>query len=124
MKKIDIELTKNSANYTPLNPTTFLKKVASNFPNRKSIIYNNRSYNWIDTYNRCKKFASALHLGGYEKGDIIERMRIQYEPNVKIWEQRGWKLYDEKTQPKKEPVKAEPVAEQPKDQTVVEEDLE
>ena len=58
-----------------------------------------------------------------EKGDIIERMRIQYEPNVKIWEQRGWKLYDEKTQPKKEPVKAEPVAEQPKDQTVVEEDL-
>ena len=71
MKKIDNELTKNSANYTPLNPTTFLKKVASNFPNRKSIIYNNRSYNWIDTYHRCKKFASALHLCGYEKGDII-----------------------------------------------------
>ena len=71
MKKIDNELTKNSANYTPLNPTTFLKKVAFNFPNRKSIIYNNRSYNWIDTYSRCKKFASALHLCGYEKGDII-----------------------------------------------------
>ena len=71
MKKIDNELTKNSANYTPLNPTTFLKKVAFNFPNRKSIIYNNRSYNWIDTYHRCKKLASALNLSGYERGDII-----------------------------------------------------
>ena len=71
MKKIDNELTKNAANYTPLNPITFLKKAASIFPNRKSIIYSNRSYNWIDTYNRCKKFASALQLCGYEKGDII-----------------------------------------------------
>ena len=57
------------------------------------------------------------------KGDIIERMKIQYEPNVKIWEQRGWKLYDEKSQPKQETDKAEPVAEKPQDQTVVNEEL-
>jgi hypothetical protein len=57
------------------------------------------------------------------KGDIIERMKIQYEPNVKIWEQRGWKLYDEKSQPKQEPIKAEPVAEKPQDQTVVNDEL-
>ena len=48
-----------------------------------------------------------------KNGDIIERMKIQYEPNVKIWEQRGWKLYDEKAQPKK--------VEAPKDQTIIEE---
>jgi hypothetical protein len=36
-----------------------------------------------------------------KNGDIIERMKIQYEPNIKIWEQRGWKLYDEKAQPMK-----------------------
>ncbi len=48
-----------------------------------------------------------------KNGDIIERMKIQYEPNIKIWEQRGWKLYDEKAQPKK--------VETPKDQTIVEE---
>lgn len=71
MKKFDNELTKNSANYTPLNPITFLKKVAFTFPKRKSIIYNDRSYNWNDTYIRCKKFASALHNYGYKKGDII-----------------------------------------------------
>ena len=47
------------------------------------------------------------------KGDIIERLKIQYEPNIKIWEQRGWKLYEGKPQPKK--------VETPKDQTIVEE---
>ena len=47
------------------------------------------------------------------KGDIIERLKIQYEPNIKIWTQRGWKLYDGKPQPKK--------VETPKDQTIVEE---
>ena len=29
------------------------------------------------------------------KGDIIERKKIDYEPNTKIWGQRGWKLYEE-----------------------------
>ena len=48
-----------------------------------------------------------------KKADIIERMKIQYEPNIKIWEQRGWKLYDENTQPKK--------VQTPKDQTIIEE---
>ena len=71
MKQFDSELTKNSANFTPLNPVTFLKKAAYIFPKRKSIVYNDRSYNWEETYSRCKKFASALHISGYKKGDII-----------------------------------------------------
>ena len=48
-----------------------------------------------------------------KNGDIIERMKIQYEPNINIWTQRGWKLYDEKAQPKK--------VVPPKDQTIIEE---
>ena len=43
-----------------------------------------------------------------KKGEIIERLKIQYEPNIKIWTQRGWSVY-EKPQPK-----AEPIAEAPK----------
>jgi|TARA_R110000868_G_scaffold91363_1_gene253428 hypothetical protein len=38
------------------------------------------------------------------KGDIIERKKIDYEPNVKIWGQRGWKLYEEKAVTKPEVV--------------------
>ena len=71
MKRFDSDLIKNSANFTPLNPVTFLKKAAYIFPKRKSIIYNYRSYNWEETYSRCKRFASALHISGYKKGDII-----------------------------------------------------
>jgi hypothetical protein len=41
------------------------------------------------------------------KGDIIERKKIDYEPNTKIWGQRGWKLYEEKAVTK--PAKVEEV---------------
>lgn len=42
------------------------------------------------------------------KGDIIERKKIDYTPNIKIWELRGWKPYVEpKVEPKPEP-KPEP----------------
>jgi hypothetical protein len=38
------------------------------------------------------------------KGDIIERKKIDYLPNIKIWEQRGWKPYVEpKVEPKPQP---------------------
>ena len=31
-----------------------------------------------------------------KNGEIIERLKIQYEPNEKIWTERGWSLYDGK----------------------------
>ncbi len=44
-----------------------------------------------------------------KNGDIIERLKIQYEPNEKIWTQRGWSLYEEKPKPEpKVEVKPEP----------------
>ena len=36
-----------------------------------------------------------------KNGEIIERLKIQYEPNVKIWTKRGWSIYEGK--PKEEP---------------------
>ena len=45
-----------------------------------------------------------------KNGEIIERLKIQYEPNIKIWTQRGWSVYEK---PKPQP-KVEPVAETPK----------
>lgn len=49
-----------------------------------------------------------------KKGEIIERLKIQYEPNMKIWTQRGWSVYEKpKPQPKIEP-SPEPIAEAPK----------
>lgn len=42
-----------------------------------------------------------------KKGEIIERLKIQYEPNIKIWSERGWSVY-EKPQPKPEPIAEAP----------------
>ena len=42
-----------------------------------------------------------------KNGDIIERLKIQYEPNIKTWTQRGWSVYEKpKAQPKIEEPKA------------------
>jgi hypothetical protein len=41
-----------------------------------------------------------------KNGDIIERLKIQYEPNIKIWNERGWSVYEKpKAQPKIEQLK-------------------
>ena len=48
-----------------------------------------------------------------KKGDIIERTKLQYEPNIDIWTRRGWKVYEDNPQPKK--------IDTPKDQTIIEE---
>ena len=44
-----------------------------------------------------------------KSGSIIERKKVDYENNVNIWTQRGWKLHDGKTGKAKteKPVKAE-----------------
>jgi hypothetical protein len=34
-----------------------------------------------------------------KKGEIIERLKIQYEPNEKIWAERGWSIYEGKPKP-------------------------
>ena len=31
-----------------------------------------------------------------KNGEIIERLKIQYEPNIKIWTERGWSIYEGK----------------------------
>ena len=53
-------------------------------------------------------------------GKIIERTKADYEANKSRYDFRGFTIASDK--PAKEK-KVEPVAEQPKDQTIVEEDL-
>jgi len=31
-----------------------------------------------------------------DKGDVIERKKVDYENNINIWTQRGWSLHDGK----------------------------
>lgn len=59
------------ANYVPLTPLSFIKRAALMFPNYKAVVYGDRQYSWSETYDRCKKFASALSARGIGKGDTV-----------------------------------------------------
>ena len=61
----------NAANYVPLSPLSFLKRTASIWPHRESVIYGEQRFTWAETYERCIKLASALSKRGYNTGATI-----------------------------------------------------
>ena len=65
---------KQSSNYVPLSPLSFLPRTALMFPDRTSIIYGSRQFSWAETYSRCKKLASALTKAGLKKHDTVAVM--------------------------------------------------
>ncbi len=71
MSNFDSNLDKNSANFVPLSPLSFITRVKDIYPNYDSLVYGNRSYTWLQTYNRCTKFASALAKKGITKGSTV-----------------------------------------------------
>ena len=71
-------LDKNKANFAALTPLSFIARAADVFPHKTSIIYGDLRYNWAQTYERCRRFASALQQRGIGKGDTVAVML----PNV------------------------------------------
>ena len=71
MSNFDTNLDKNSANFVPLSPLSFITRVKDIYPNYDSLVYGKRSYTWLETYNRCTKFASALAKKGITKGCTV-----------------------------------------------------
>src|SRR6202000_3254927 len=70
----DIGLDKNAANYVPLTPLSFLERSAAVYPNHVSTVYEGRSFNWAQTYERCRRFASYLAKQGIGEGDTVAAM--------------------------------------------------
>ena len=71
MNNFDTNLDKNTANFVPLSPLSFISRAKDIYPNYESLVYGKRSYTWKETYNRCTKFASALEKQGIGKGDTV-----------------------------------------------------
>lgn len=67
----EIHMDKNAANYVPLTPLSFIERAKDVYPDYTAIIYGERAYSWLDTYNRCVKFASALERHGIGQGDTV-----------------------------------------------------
>ena len=64
------ELKKNHANYSPLTPIVFIEKAAKIFPDRYSIIHENKIFTWDQTFTRCKQLASSL-FQKLAKGNVV-----------------------------------------------------
>jgi len=61
----------NAANYVPLSPLSFIKRVARVFPQHPAIIHGDLCQDWATTYQRCRRFASALTRRGIGRGDTV-----------------------------------------------------
>ncbi|QID17654.1 acyl-CoA synthetase [Nitrogeniibacter mangrovi] len=71
-------LEKNAANYAALTPLSFIERSASVYPARTSVVHGARRFTWSETYDRCRRLASALAARGIGKGDTVAVML----PNV------------------------------------------
>ena len=78
------DLDKNDANYVPLSPLSFLKRSASAFPNRTSLIYGNQKFTWRETQRRCFRLASALKKRGIKKGDTVSILAPNVPPAFEV----------------------------------------
>ena len=70
----DTDLDKNTANYTPLSPITFLERAAAVYPERIAQIHGEQRYSWEQTYDRCRRLASALQQRGIGADDTVALM--------------------------------------------------
>ncbi len=65
------QLKANDANFVPLTPLSFLQRTADIYPDRESLIYNNRHYTWAQTRARCTRIASSIAARGLGKNDTV-----------------------------------------------------
>ena len=70
----NVELPKTSANFVALTPLTFLERAASVYPRRVSVVHGDASFTWAQTYERCRRLASALQKRGVGYGDTVAAM--------------------------------------------------
>jgi fatty-acyl-CoA synthase len=73
-----VGLDRNQANYTPLTPLTFIERAAYVHPDHLSVVHGNQRFTWRETYERCRRLASALARRGIGKSDTVAIMA----PNI------------------------------------------
>ena len=67
----DSHLGRNRANYAALSPVSFLPWAAEVYPDRLSGIHGSRRFRWRETYERCRRLASALRGLGIRRNQTV-----------------------------------------------------
>ncbi|KAK3426490.1 trans-cinnamate:CoA ligase, peroxisomal [Eucalyptus grandis] len=69
---------KCETNHVPLTPLTFLKRAASAYADRTSVVYDSARFTWRQTHERCLRLASSLRSLDVVKNDVVSILA----PNV------------------------------------------
>ena len=67
----DQGLDKNAANFVALSPLSYIERAARVYPDRTALIYGEQRQSWAQTYERCRRLASALAARGIGRGDTV-----------------------------------------------------
>ena len=78
LKKYKKQLDKKRANHVPLSPLSLARRTAEVFPDHVAVIHGEERRTWGETYERCRRLASALKDRGVQRGDTVAVMA----PNV------------------------------------------
>ena len=78
----DQDLPRNAANFAPLSPLSFLERAAEVYPRRTAVVHGALRRTWGETYERCRRLASALVKAGLGKGDTVAVMLPNTPPMV------------------------------------------
>jgi fatty-acyl-CoA synthase len=64
-------LARNRANFAALTPLHFLARAAAVYPDKTSVIHNERRFTYREFYARSRRFADALRRRGIVPGDTV-----------------------------------------------------
>jgi fatty-acyl-CoA synthase len=70
----DTDLDRNPANHVALSPLSFLERTARVYPHRLAIVHGALRQTWAQTFERCRRLASALSKRGIGSGDTVAAM--------------------------------------------------
>ena len=70
----ETDLDRNPANFVALTPLSFIERTAAVYPDRVAIIHGSFRQTWRQTYERCRRLASALAGMGLGPGDTVSVM--------------------------------------------------
>ena len=71
MSNFDQDLDKNSSNFIPLSPISFLERAKDVYPDYEALVYGDRKYTWKQVYERSTQFASSLEKQRIGLGDTV-----------------------------------------------------
>ena len=74
MSIYDRDLDKNSANYVPLSPVSFVERSAEVFGDLPAVVHGRRRYSWRETRERAAALAAALRALGVARGTTVSVM--------------------------------------------------